>query len=152
MKYLKRYELFDSTSTDITVDIDSEDEFKTLFNIEDVNYFFQARWENKIQPESIRYGWYLGFGVEGTEDKYLKTGLGKQFKILPLIYNSLKLFINKYNPEKISFISEGDSKTTIYDSIINKLGDFEMSKVDSELESFSGEIPWLVKYTKKSEK
>lgn len=150
MKYLKKYELFDSISTDIEIEFENEDEFKTLFNLEGVDYFFQAQWENKIQPESIRYGWHLGFGVEGSETKYLKTGLGKQFKILPLIYNSLKLFIDKYNPEKMSFISEGDTKTSIYDSIMSKFGEFEVSKEDSELESFSGEIPWLVKYTKKS--
>lgn len=144
---ITKFNLFESVNL-IEPIIENKNEFKTLFQVKGVTYFFQARNEELIQPDFIRYGWHIGFGVDGIKDKYIKTGFGYPFKILPLVLESFRLFINKYNPEKMSFISEGDTKTGIYNNFINKIGDFDMTKEDSKLDSFSGEIPWLIKYTK----
>lgn len=149
---IKTFELFDNSDySDIEISVEEKDEFVTTFEIDGTMYFFQARDENKILPEGIRHGWHLGFGVDGLPSpfKYLKTGKGKQFQVMSKIMASMKMFIEKYNPDKLSFISEGDTKSEIYSRAINKLGDFEMTKEKSPLSSYSGETPWLIKYTKR---
>lgn len=72
MKNLKTYELFTS-DIDIDIVVENKDEFKTEFIIDGDLYFFQARYENLMFPEFIRYGWHVGFGKGYGKDKYLKT-------------------------------------------------------------------------------
>ena len=59
---LTKFELF-NYNIGINIITESKDEFKCSFNIYNDAYFFHARDENKINPESIRYGWHLSFGI-----------------------------------------------------------------------------------------
>lgn len=129
------------------IEIQLIDEFKTESIIDNDIYFFHARYENKIFPKSIRYGYHLTFGIKNN-DKYKITNNNIPFKVFKNIKESFYYFLKKYNPEKISFIVEGDKKEFIYLSIFDtKL--YYINKIKSGLESLSGEIPYLIIIDKK---
>ena len=131
----------------VKVVVNQSDEFKTEFVIDGEKYWFQARDENKIYPEFIRYGWHLGFGRGSGEDKYLPTNKGKQFEVFSAVKYSLDKFIKEVNPNKMSFIAEGESKANIYVKLVSDYG-YTMSKGDSGLDSLTGKPPILFKLDK----
>lgn len=135
----KLFELFNQIFN-IDKEIELEDEFKCQFKIDDDTYFFHARDENKMFPESIRYGWHLTFGIIGP-DKYKLTEKGIPFKVLSGIKQCFFMFIDKYNPDKLSFIAEGEKKAQLYLSFFND--NYNIDKIDSGLKSFSGPTPYL---------
>lgn len=139
-------ELFDY-KTDLNIVVDTDEEFKIEFNINNKLYFFQARQENLMFPESIRFGWHLGFGKGYGEDKYLPTKEGIPFKVLSVVRQGLDMFMDKHNPDKLSFISEGDTKTSIYLKMFSKY-QYNIDKTNSGLDSLTGEIPYLYKLTR----
>ncbi|CAG7581283.1 MAG: hypothetical protein SLAVMIC_00765 [uncultured marine phage] len=135
-------ELFDPVKVRFNILVEENDEFKVEFEHDGETYFFQARDENKMYPESIRFGWHLGFGRGQGDDKYSLTGKGTPFKIFSIIKQALDLFINKYNPQKMSFIAEGDAKANIYLSFFKS---YTIEKEETDLDSFSGKPPYLFK-------
>lgn len=139
MRYLKVYENF---RDNINIESESLDEFKTSFVIDGDEYWFSASNEDKVFPEHIRYGWHLSFGFGSGDSKYLPTNKGNHFEVFSSVKKSLDLFMNKYSPNKISFISEGESKSNIYLGILDKYG-YEVNSRDSKLDSLTGEIPIL---------
>lgn len=130
----KIFEVF-NTDYDIRVLLQLPDEFKCEFTIDGDDYFFHARDENKMFPEFIRYGWHLIFGIIGP-DKYKLTGKGIPFKVLSAVKKCFDMFMKDYQPEKISFIAEGETKASVYLKIFTLNGD-KIEKRDSGLESFS---------------
>jgi len=141
----KLFELFNQTF-DIDVVIELIDEFKCQFRIDEDEYFFHARDENKMFPESIRYGWHLTFGIVGL-DKYKLTEKGIPFKVLSGIKQSFFMFIDKYHPDRLSFIAEGEKKAQLYLGLFGN--EYNIDKIDSGLDSFSGPIPYLYMIDKK---
>lgn len=146
LNFIKTNELFDSLETEFKVIIDDIDEYKVEFEYKNDTYFFQARYENKIEPKDIRYGWHLSFGKGYNKDKYDLTNKGYSFKIISIIKKVLNIFIEKYNPNKMSFIAEGKSKANIYLSFFKN--NYKIKKEESGLESYSGKTPWLFKLEK----
>ena len=142
----KLFELF-NIKHDIDILIKDNDEFKCQFNIDSDNYFFHARYENKIFPESIRYGWHLSFGIVNN-DKYKLTHKGIPFKVLSGIKECFYMFLDIYKPEKMSFIAEGDKKAFLYLKLFDT-NDYNIDKINSNLDSLSGEIPYLFMIDKK---
>lgn len=140
------FELFDQ-SYDINIVTELNDEFKCQFSIDNDEYFFHARDENKMFPESIRYGWHLTFCIVGP-DKYKLTEKGIPFKVLSGVKESFLMFIDKYDPNRMSFIAEGEKKALIYLRLFDS-NNFTINKVDSELESLSGYTPFLYEIDKK---
>lgn len=56
----------------------------------------------------------------------------------------MDIFIEKYHPEKLSFIAEGDARANIY----LKLKGYNIRKEESGLDSLSGEVPYIFKLDK----
>ena len=131
----------------IRVITEESNEFKTNFIINGDEYWFQARDEEKMYPEHIRYGWHLGFGRGQGEDKYLPTGEGKQFEVFSALKESLDIFVHTYNPPKMSFIAEGETKANIYLKLLTKYG-YKVTKEDAKLDTLTGKVPILFKLTK----
>ena len=119
-------------------------DFKTEFTIKDDIYFFQARDEKEVYPVDIRYGWHLSFGKGYENDKYLPTNNNTPFKVLSAVRKSFDIFIDKYNPKKVSFVCEGDLKSKIYIKELEKRG-YKITKCSSNLLSLTGETPYLYK-------
>jgi hypothetical protein len=144
---LTKFELFNYNSYNIgiNVEVEDKDEFKCLFKIGNDEYFFHARDENKIQPETIRYGWHLSFGIVGP-NKYNLTGKNIPFKVLSSVNKCFEMFVEKYNPDKMSFIAEGDKKAQIY---LNLFKGYDISKRESGLDSLSDYTPYLFMINKK---
>jgi hypothetical protein len=135
----KIFELFDF-DYDINVIIEDKDEFKCSFSINGEEYFFHARDENKMYPDFIKYGWHLSFGTLGP-DKYKLTGKNIPFKVLSGVKRCYEMFIKKYDPNRMSFIAEGEKKATLYLSMFGK--EYKVTKRESGLESYSGDTPYL---------
>ena len=136
---ITNFKIFESSSNDIVIDLD--DEFKCISNINDDTYFFHARYENKIFPKNIRYGWHISFGILN-DKKYLITNKNIPFKVLNFVSNCYKTFLLKYKPIKISFIVEGEKKARIYLNYLVSTND-TINKKDSNLDSYSDDKPIL---------
>lgn len=152
MKIIKQFELF-QYDIDLQIITQNENEFKVEFEINSDIYFFQARKEDILFPEEkweienkLRGGWHLGFGIGEDKNKYLLTNKGNQFKVFSAVKKSLDLFEKLYKPKRLSFISEGDTKSKIYLSFFK---DHKVEKENIDLPSLSGKTPYLYKITKK---
>jgi hypothetical protein len=143
-KIKKLNELFDS-SLDYDIIVDEPDEFKVQFEFDGDMYFCHFRYENKIFPEHIRYGWHWTFGVGQDDNKYLLTNKNKPYKILSTIKKCVDEFVDRYNPSKISYIVEGEKKANLYLKFFNG---YDVEIEDSKLDSLSGDNPLLYKLTK----
>jgi hypothetical protein len=78
--------------------------------------------------------------------KYKLTNKNIPFKVLSSVNRCFEIFIEKYNPDRMSFIAEGDKKAQIY---LKLFSGYNISKIESGLESLSGEIPYLFMIDKK---
>lgn len=90
-----------------TINIETDNEFKSTYVINGLEYFLYCKKENKDYPESLRYGWYLYFGKQDDNESviYNLTNLNTPMSVLSGLGEAFNLFELKYSPDKISYIT-----------------------------------------------
>lgn len=109
------------------INIENSDEFKVSYTVEDVEYFLEAKNESKDYPESLRYGWLLYFGKKDTNpmNQFTLTKLNTPISVLTGLGLVYALFESKYNPKKISFITNERLRDIFKEQFFSKYEVFE---------------------------
>jgi len=107
----------------------SEEAFAS-FNVGDVEYLWSASVQNKRDPTQ----WTLAFRQRGQDDQdkmFGMTGTGNSSEVISTVVDITREFLKQYGDKvlEIKFSSAGDSRTSLYAKMVQRLlPDWNLSK------------------------
>lgn len=124
-------------SSDVPFEIvkDTPTEFSTRAKVNDRLIKFTA---------TLKGSSWLIFFVEqdpGGDIRYdttTATGHGGELKVFSMVWNSLKQFIEKNQPEKMDFASAGNNRSNLYKRMLNRLPGYGYTAIPSSQPGITG--------------